>query len=92
MGMLYPFVEFLPSRIARQAMQAILGMTASPASATDSDPRAYSNIPVGLNFLLAGYGYTKGKVTFAPSVPITNGKLETYSTVLAYVRSLDIWG
>ena len=34
----------------------------------------------------------KGNVTFAPSVPITNGKLETHSSVFAYVRSLDIWG
>lgn len=60
--------------------------------ATDIEPRAYSNIPVGLNFLIAGYAYTKGNVTFAPSVPITNAKLETHSGVLACVRSLDIWG
>jgi hypothetical protein len=71
---------------------AILGMTSFPVSATDIEPRSYSNIPVGLNFLLAGYGYTKGNVTFAPSVPITNGKLEVHSAVFAYVRSLDIWG
>ena len=92
MGVLYSFVEFFPSRFARLAMLAILGMTTLPVSATDSDPRAYSNIPVGLNFLIAGYGYNKGNVTFAPSVPITNGKLETHSAVLAYSRALDIWG
>lgn len=61
-------------------------------SVRDSEPRAYSNIPVGLNFLMAGYAYTKGNVTFAPSVPITNGKLEIHSAILAYVRSLDFWG
>ena len=90
--MLYPFVEFFPVRFARLAVLAILGMTSSSVNATDSDPRAYSNIPVGLNFLIAGYAYNKGNVTFAPSVPITNGKLETHSAVLAYSRSLDIWG
>jgi hypothetical protein len=79
-------------RIAKLAVLAILEMASLPVSATDSDPRAYSNIPVGLNFLIAGYGYNKGNVTFAPSVPITNGKLETHSAVLAYSRSLDIWG
>lgn len=89
---LYPFIEFFPSRIARLAVLAILVMTTLPVSATDSDPRAYSNIPVGLNFLIAGYGYNKGNVTFAPSVPITNAKLETHSAILAYSRSLDIWG
>lgn len=76
----------------RLAVVAILGITTSSALATDIEPRSYSNIPVGVNFLLVGYGYTKGNVTFAPSVPIDNGKLETHTTVLAYVRSLDFWG
>lgn len=87
------FMHLFPSRIARiNVAWAILGMTVSPVNATDIEPRSYSNIPVGLNFLLVGYGYTKGNVTFAPSVPITNAKLETHSAVYAYVRSLDIWG
>ncbi|MGR9086990.1 MAG: transporter [Gammaproteobacteria bacterium] len=67
-------------------------MATSSAFATDIEPRAYSNIPIGLNFLLAGYGYTKGNVAFAPSVPIENGKMEIHNTVLAYVHSLDFWG
>jgi hypothetical protein len=88
----YPHIQFLPSRIAGAAMLAFLGMIASSVCATDIEPRAYSNIPVGVNFLLAGYGYTKGNVTFAPSVPIENGNMEIHSTVLAYVRSLDFRG
>lgn len=73
-------------------MLMILAAIAPRVDATDIEPRAYSNIPVGLNFLLAGYGFTKGNVTFAPSVPITNGKLEIHSSLLVYVRSLDLWG
>jgi hypothetical protein len=87
-----PLVRFLPSRLVRLAVLTISGMTTSSALATDIEPRAYSNIPVSVNFLLAGYGYTKGNVTFAPSVPIENGKMEIHNTVLAYVRSLDFWG
>ena len=34
----------------------------------------------------------KGNVAFVPTLPIDNAKLETHSTFLAYVRSLDIWG
>lgn len=79
-------------RFARTTVLTVLGMTAVSARATDIEPRAYSNIPVGLNFLLAGYGYTNGNVTFAPSVPIENGKMEIHNTVLAYVRSLDMLG
>jgi len=71
---------------------ATLVITSSSVCATDIEPRSYSNIPVGVNFLLAGYAYTKGNVTFAPSVPIENGKMEIHSSFLAYVRSLDLWG
>lgn len=62
------------------------------ADATDIEPRAYSNIPVGLNFLIVNYAYTQGNVSFAPTVPITNGRISIHSATLAYVRSLDIWG
>ena len=34
----------------------------------------------------------KGNVAFAPTLPINNAKLETHSSVIAYVRSLDVWG
>jgi hypothetical protein len=33
------------------------------ANAQDLEPRAYSNAPVGLNFLIAGYGYAEGELT-----------------------------
>lgn len=62
------------------------------AMATDIEPRAYSNIPVDVNFLIAGYAYTSGSVSFPPPVPIENGKLAFHSAVWAYARSLDIWG
>jgi hypothetical protein len=72
-----------------------LGALASAApwtNATDIEPRAYTNIPVGMNFLVAGYGYTNGSISFAPSLPIKNGELTIHSAVLAYSRSLDVFG
>lgn len=71
---------------------ALLALAAAQAYATDIEPRSYSNIPTGLNFLVAGYAYTQGNISFAPSVPIDNGKLTIHSSYLAYVRSLDLWG
>lgn len=62
------------------------------ASAQDIEPRAYSNAPVGVNFLIAGYGYTRGGLAFDQSVPITNVSLNTSNAVLAYARALDLWG
>jgi hypothetical protein len=35
-----------------------------PARAQDIEPRAYSNAPIGVNFLIAGYGYTRGGLSF----------------------------
>ena len=62
------------------------------ACAQDIEPRSYSNAPVGVNFLIAGYAYTQGGVSFDPSLPITNDHLTTSSAVLAYARALDLWG
>jgi hypothetical protein len=60
--------------------------------AQELEPRAYANAPVGLNFLILGYGYTQGDVAFDPSVPIEDAKLTVHNAFLAYVRALDVWG
>ena len=60
--------------------------------AQDIEPRAYSNAPIGVNFLIAGYAYTRGGVAFGPQLPITNPHVDTSSAVIAYARSLDLWG
>lgn len=64
----------------------------SAARAQEMEPRSYSNAPVGLNFLIAGYAYTSGGIAFDTSLPLTNPDLKTSSTVLAYGRVLDLWG
>jgi len=72
---------------------AVLGMgAAAGAKAQDMEPRAYSNAPVGLNFLIVGYAYTRDGVAFDNALPITDTELETSSAVLAYGRVLDIAG
>lgn len=75
----------------------LLGMTALTvmgveAYAQDLEPRAYANAPTGLNFLIAGYAYSQGTVRTDPSVPLKDAELKLDSVVLAYVRTLDLWG
>jgi hypothetical protein len=65
---------------------------ASAAQAQDIEPRAFSNAPVGVNFLIAGYAFTRGGLSFDPAVPVTNPKLDTSSAVLAYARVFDLAG
>ena len=67
-------------------------LTATGVHAQDLEPRLYANTPVGVNFLIAGYGYSQGNVLADPSVPLTNAEVTIHSAVLAYARSLDLWG
>lgn len=62
------------------------------ADAQELEPRSYVNTPVGLNFALAGYGYTEGSIAFSGSAPIEDAEIRTHSGLLAYVRALDVWG
>jgi hypothetical protein len=41
-----------------------------PAFTQDLEPRAYTNIPWGINFVLAGYNYSQGGVVFDPTIPL----------------------
>ena len=71
---------------------AAFAASASVARAQSIEPRSYSNAPVGMNFLLVGYAYTRGGVAFDTSLPVTDPELTTSSAVLGYARALDLWG
>jgi hypothetical protein len=74
-------------------LAAFVALAASPrAAAQDIEPRAYSNAPVGVNFVIGGYAYTRGGIAFDTSLPITDPKLTTSSGVLGYARVIDLWG
>jgi hypothetical protein len=60
--------------------------------AQDLEPRAFANTPIGLNFLIGGYAYAKGTVGTDPAVPLEDTEVKLNSAVLAYVRTLDLWG
>ncbi len=62
------------------------------AQAQDLEPRAYANAPVGLNFLVMGYGHTEGGVGVDSSLPLTDVNIEVHSAAAAYARTLDIAG
>jgi hypothetical protein len=78
---------------ARAALAVVvIAAGVSSALAQDIEPRAYSNIPIGVNFLLMGYAYSKGGLATDPSVPLTNADLRIHSAIFGYARSLDVWG
>jgi hypothetical protein len=81
---------------ARSTSAVLLGaacLLAPPvALAQELEPRAYSNLPIGLNFLAVGYAYSKGGLATDPSLPVDDAHLKINTGLLAYVRSLDFWG
>ena len=71
-------------------MALVLGVTG--ATAQEAEPRAYSNTPVGLNFLIAGYLYSEGKLAFDPNLSIADAKFNANTALVAYVRSFEFAG
>ena len=65
-------MQMLMSNKLRCILLPVLLLNALCAGAQDMEPRAYSNTPIGMNFLIVGYGYTDGGLYFDPSLPITD--------------------
>lgn len=78
-------------RISAVAL-AILVFSVPALRAQELEPRAYAPTPVGLNFALLGYGYSKGDVLLEPGAPIEGAHVTINTPVLAYARSLNLWG
>ena len=60
------------------------------ATAQDLEPRAYINLPVGLNFVAVGYTHSDGGVGTDPSVPLDDARMVVDTVFAGYVRSLGI--
>jgi hypothetical protein len=73
------------------AVIALVLITAQ-AYAGEIEPRAYVNTPVGVNFLLAGYAYSDGGLSTSASSPLSDAHLRMNTEVMAYARTLDVWG
>jgi hypothetical protein len=84
--------EATPGRISVVLLAISLAVMAPGTAAQDLEPRTYSNTPVGLNFLIAGYAYVTGGVLSDASIPLKNSSVESHVAVLAYARALDVWG
>ncbi len=72
------------------AAAAALG--AAGARAQDIEPRAFSNAPVGVNFLVGGYAYTSGGLSVDPAVPLTDAEFTMTSGAVGYARVINVFG
>jgi len=58
--------------------------------AQDLEPRLYTNVPVGVNFLGAGYVYSEGNVLFDPAVAFENAQIEVDGPALGFGRAIGL--
>jgi len=80
-------------RSASMAVVTALAMSPfSIARAQTMEPLSYTNSPVGLNFLIAGYSYQSGSVLADPSLPIHDVEAKVDSATLGFSHILDCWG
>lgn len=85
----------MSASLARHVVTAgisVVLLAAAGARAQQLEPRAYINIPVGTNFLIAGYSYSSGGLATDPAVPLTNARLDIHTPYVAYARAFDAWG
>ena len=62
------------------------------AQAQDLEPRRWSHLPVGLNVLGIGTGWTEGDTLFDPVLRIEDTTFDLYTTGIGYVRTFDLYG
>jgi len=67
-------------------------MSFQSLAAQTLEPKLYANVPVGVNILFMGYGYTQGAIPENQSLELENPNLKINSAILAYARSFDILG
>ncbi len=66
--------------------------TLSLLHAQSLEPRLYSNAPVGLNFLAAGYTYSQGSLPNNPEIELEAADMSIQAAFLAYVRVIELFG
>ena len=75
-----------------RAIVFLLLYTTGLLQAQTLEPRLYANVPVGMNFLIVGAGYSQGALESSPELELEDPNLNVRTGVLAYARSFDFFG
>ena len=86
-------------RSFRHASAGAVVIWSTLVAAQEMEPRSYSAVPIGTNFIVMDYSRSSGDILFDPSLPVTDlqAKINTYSLglshsfgVLGHVASIAI--
>ena len=77
-------------RANRLAWWACAWSIGSAVGAQELEPRAYTNVPIGLNFLIMGFTDSDGSALFDPSIALDNASIHVDGPVVGYARSVRV--
>ena len=84
-----------PSRSASLPVTAIVAALftclVGAAGAQDVEPRRWSHIPKGSNFVGGGYAYSRGDVLFDPVLEIEDVEAEIHTGVLSFIHGFEVF-
>ncbi len=69
-----------------------LTVIASCCFAQDIEPRRWSHLPMGSNFVGAAYAYTTGDIYFNPVTRIEDGTFDLETVAFKYIHAFEILG
>jgi len=79
-------------RVAQVALLVLLFGFAVQLKAQELDVRAYTNLPVGVNILLLGYGRSVGNILVDPSLPVEDLDARLNLWFVKYTRTINFFG
>ena len=81
------------NKLNRALLILLMGLWACPnVLAQDLEPRRWSHLPTGLNFIGVGYGFTSGDIFFDPLLLIEVADFKVNSLAVSYVHSFEWYG
>ena len=70
----------------------LLFVAGDPLFAQDLEPRRWSQLPTGVNFIGAGLAYSAGDIFLDPVLEIEDGEVDLFVAGVSYVRSFGLFG
>ena len=64
---------------------------AFPCQAQEVEPRRWSHLPIGLNFVGAGWTYTESDISDSPALRLENVEAKLHTLVAQYIRSFEVF-
>jgi hypothetical protein len=72
------------------AAAAVLLVQTGAVRAQDLDPRRWSHLPIDMNYVGAGYAYTRADITFDPVLELENVEMDMHTVAAKYIRTFAL--